>query len=245
MIAGPIEKGANDGQTAYATDLVRALKAGIKSRSRAGTTSSRPKVKGKRRKNELEPPRRTAPEERAVEPSTEKRSDALRLFEPVLQIAGAVIDIVKPLISANMVISLLVFLQIITWLRGPAGSHSPRVGFPAMLTPERIAAYEEIWRREESSIWDWLDERIGLEGLIYPASSDDGSDRAALRRARAQRERSWRNRDKQAKLQEEGMSEGEIDEAIQATEKRLQALKAAMQKKRLKQRERRRLEKMT
>jgi hypothetical protein len=243
LITGPIEKGASDGQTAYATDLVRALKAGIKSRSRAGTTSTRPKIKGKRRKNDVEPPQRTALEARAVELSVEKQNDAWRLFESVLEVIGPIAEIVKPLISANMVIGFLVFLQITTWLRGRTGPPSPRVGFPTMLTPERIATYEEIWRREESSIWDWLEERIALEGLIYPTSSvstDDGSDRGALRKARAQRERSWRNRDEQAKLQEEGMSEWEIDNAIRVTEQRLQALKAALQKKRLKQRERRR-----
>lgn len=241
LIAGPIEKGANDGQATYATDLVRALNAGIKARSRAGTTSSKLKIRGKRRKHEVEPPRRTVPEERAVEPLTLKRNDRWGLFEPVREVLEPAVDIVKPLISSNMVIGFLVLLQLFTWLRsGTSKHHSPRVGFSQMLPPERIATYEEIWRREESSLWDWLEERIGMEGLVYPssasASADDASDGAAVRKARTQRERSWRDRDMQSKRQEEGMSDVEFADAIRVTEKRLEALKAAVQKKRLKQR---------
>lgn len=240
LFAGPIEKGANDGQAAYATDLVKALKAGVKTRSRAGTTSSKIKIRGRRRKNDVEPPRRTAPEERAVEPSAVKRQAGWGLFEPVHEVLGPAVDIVKPLISANMVIGFLILLQLFTWLRGHSGADSPRVGFPQMVPPERIAAYEEIWRREESNVWDWLEERIGMEGLIYTApgsasAADDESDRAAVRKARTRRERSWRDRDLQTKQQEERMSETEFANAIRATGERLEALKAAVQKKRLKQ----------
>ncbi len=238
LITGPIEKGASEGQATYATDLVKALKAGIKSRTRAGTTSSRPKIKGKRRKNDVEPTRRTAREERAVEPSAEKRNDGWGVFEPVRRILEPAVDIVKPFVSAKTVVGLLVLLQLATWLRGSPTTPSPRVSFPQMLTPERIAAYEEIWRREESTVWDWLEERIGMEGLIYPTSAsspDDESDRAAVRNARNQRERSWRDRDIHAKLEGQRLSEGEIEDAIRVTEKKLEALKAAAQKKRLKQ----------
>lgn len=237
---GPIEKGANDGQATYATDLVRALKAGIKARSRAGTISSRLKTKGKRRKHELEPSSRAVPEEGAVEPSPLKQMNKWGLLEPVRGIFEPAFDIVKPLISANLVISFLVILQLFTWLRGGPSGHSPRVGFPQMLPPERIASYEEIWRREESNVWDWLEERIGMEESIYPGSEsaedDEESDRAAVRRARRQRERSWRDREMQNKRWEEGttMSEKEFAEAIRATEKRLEGLKAAVQKRRRK-----------
>lgn len=232
----PIEKGANDGQATYATDLVRALKAGIKARSRAGTTSSRLKAKGKRRKHEVEPSSRTVPEDRAVEPSAIKPNDRWGFLEPVRGMVEPVVDIVKPLIGANMVIGFLVLIQLFTWLRGGPSRHSPRVGFPQMLPSERIATYEEIWRREESNVWDWLEERIGMEALVYPGSAsaddDDESDGAAVRKARRQRERSWRDREMQDKRREEGiMSEREYAEAIRATEKRLMGLKAAMQKK--------------
>ena len=178
------------------------------------------------------------PEEKAVELSAVKQNGRWGLLEPVRGFLEPAVDIVKPLIGANLVIGFLVLLQIFTWLRGGPGGHSPRVGFPQMLPPERIATYEEIWRREESHVWDWLEQRIGMEELIYPGSisadNDDESDSAAVRKARRQRERSWRDREMQSKRREEGtMSEREFAEAIRATEKRLEGLKAAMQKKRL------------
>ena len=76
-----------------------------------------------------------------------------------------------------------------------------------------------------------------MEESIYPGSAsadnDDESDGAAVRKARRRRERSWRDREMQNKRWEEGtmMNEHEFAEAIRATEKRLEGLKAAMQKK--------------
>lgn len=166
-----------------------------------------------------------------------KQKDRWGLLEPVRDILEPAIDIVKPLISAKLVIGFLVLLQLFTWLRGGPSRHAPRVGFPQLLPPERIATYEEIWRREESHVWDWLEERIGMEESIYPGSAsadnDDESDGAAVRKARRRRERSWRDREMQNKRWEEGtmMNEHEFAEAIRATEKRLEGLKAAMQKK--------------
>lgn len=169
-----------------------------------------------------------------------KRIDQWGFLEPAREILEPAVLIVKPLIGANLVIGILVLLQLFTWLRGSPSAHVPRVGFPQMLSPERIATYEEIWRREESHVWDWLEERISMEELVYPGSASAGndhdeSDGAAVRKARRQRERSWRNREMQSKRREEGvMSEREYAEAIRATEKRLEGLKAARQKKRLK-----------
>lgn len=181
-------------------------------------------------------------EERAVEPSIVKQSHRSGVLESVREILEPAVDIVKPLIGANLVISILVLLQVFTWLRGGPRVHSPQVGFPQMLPPERIATYEQIWRREESHVWDWLEERIGMEKSIYSSSASanadesDESDSAAVRKARRQREQSWRDREMQNKRWEEGtmMTEKEFAAAIRATEKRLEGLKAAMQKKRRK-----------
>lgn len=178
-------------------------------------------------------------------PSTVKQNDRWGFLEPIREIVEPAVDIIKPLIGANLVIGILVLLQVFTWLRGgPRGGHSPQVGFPQMLPPERIATYEQIWRREESHVWDWLEERIGMEKSIYRSGSasanadesDDESDSAAVRKARRQREQSWKDREMQNKRWEEGtmMTEKEFAAAIRATEKRLEGLKAAMQKKRRK-----------
>ncbi|KAA8570030.1 hypothetical protein EYC84_002367 [Monilinia fructicola] len=71
----------------------------------------------------------------------------------------------------------------------------------------RIAAYEEIWRREESELWLWLEERAGMERLRevgrMPVERLDVEDR----------------------LKSEGMEEREIEDAIRVTEERLLLLK--------------------
>lgn len=148
---------------------------------------------------------------------------------------GSVIDIFRPLISANMVIGFLSFLLIFTWLRGSAAPSGRRIGPPGIINPERIAAYEEIWRKEESNLWDWLEERIGMEGVAYPTSWE-GSDHEAVHTARKQREQSLKHRDIHAKIADERMGEKEFAEAIKVTEERLEALKSAIQKKKKKAR---------
>ena len=195
----------------------------------------------------METPRKAVPEDTTVQVSAAKRNEGWGIFEPVHGVLGPAVDIARPLISANLVIGFLILLQIFTWLRGRSGGHRPRVGFPQMLTPERIATYEEIWRREESNLWDWLEERIGMEEQVYPtstsasasAATEDESDQAAVRKARRRRERSWRERDMRMKLQEgDAMSDKEFADAIRAAEEQVKKLKAAVQKKRLKQKRR-------
>lgn len=80
-------------------------------------------------------------------------------------------------------------------------------------SPERIAAYEEIWRREESELWDWLEERVGMDKL-----RDVGSMRV---------EKQILN----DRLQTEQMEERAVDAAIRVTEEKLNALKHVVGKK--------------
>ena len=164
------------------------------------------------------------------EPSRQQQDDTWGLLEPLRGIFGPVVDIFRPIISANMVIGFLSILLLFTWLRGSPTSPNAQLGFPGMSSPERIAAYEEIWRREESSLWDWLEERIGMESTVFPPATK-GSDHDAVNRARKQREQSLKHRDMDAKIGDEGMNEREFDHAIKVTEERLEMLKQAVQKK--------------
>lgn len=231
-VLGPIEKGANDGQTSYATDLVKALKAGVLSRSRADTLNSKLKAKGKRKRAGVESPKKAEVENIVQEATRQQHDDAWGLLEPLRGIFGPVVDIFRPLISANMVIGFLSFLLLFTWLRGSPTSSKARLGFPGS-SPERIAAYEEIWRREESSLWDWLEERISMESIAYPTRSE-GNDHEAVNRARKQREQSLKHRDMDEKIADESMNEREFAHAIKVTEERLEVLKGAVEKKRKK-----------
>lgn len=229
-LKGPIEKGANDGQTSYANDLVKALKAGVTLRPRAGTVGSKAKAKGKRPKGSPSGDQKTAAEEKVAE-KAQAKDENWGLLEPLHGILGPVVDVFKPYISSNMVIGFLLFLTVFSWLRGPRAPAKGQLGLPAMSSSDRIAAYEEIWRREESELWDWLEERVGMQGIAYPVASE-GQDQRALKKARNQREQTLKNQAIRAKLAQESMSDRQVDHAIRVTEERLRDLKEAVQKKR-------------
>ena len=227
---GPIEKGANDGQTSYANDLVKALKAGVASRPRAGTVGSKAKAKGKRPKGSPSGAQKATADEKVAE-KTQAKDDNWGFLEPLHGMLGPVVDVFRPFVSSNVVIGFLLFVILFSWLRGPRTPAKGQVGFPALSSSDRIAAYEEIWRREENELWDWLEERVGLQGMAYPVASD-GEDQRALMKARKQREQSLRSQGVRARLAQESMNERQVNHAIKVTEERLADLKEAVQKKR-------------
>ena len=219
---GPIEKGANEGQTTYCNDLVKALKAGVTSRPRAG---SKLKSKGKRRKGDADPARTTPASVKAVATGAQPKDSSWGIFEPLHGILGPVIDIFKPMISSEMVIGFLIIVILVNWFRAPRPSRSGN-SLAYVPTAQKIAAYEEIWRREESDLWDWLEERVGMQGVAYP----DSRDREAVIQARRQREQSLRGKGLRSKLEDLKMSEREVDHAIKVTEQKLAVLKRAIRK---------------
>ena len=225
-MTGPIEKGANDGQTTYCNDLVKALKTGVTSRPRAGTNGSKPRLKGKRRKGDADPARTSPASVKAVAAGAQPKDSSWGLFEPLHGVLGPIVDIFSPMISSNMVIGFLLFIILINWFRGPRSSTSGN-SLAYMPTPQRIAAYEEIWRKEESDLWDWLEERVGMQGVAYPESNDQ----EAVAQARRQREQNLRNKGLRSKLADVKMSEREVDHAIKVTEEKLAMLKSAIQEK--------------
>lgn len=223
IITGPIEKGANDGQTTYCNELVKALKAGVTSRPRAG---SKLKSKGRRRKGDADPARTTPANVKAVATGSQPKDSSWGLFEPVHGVLGPVVDILSPMFSSEMVIGCLLLIILINWFRAPGSSASGN-NLAYIPTSQRIAAYEEIWRKEESDLWNWLEERVGMQGVAYPESSD----REAVTQARRQREQSLRNKGLRSKLEDLKMSEREVDHAIKITEQKLAVLKRAVQEK--------------
>lgn len=123
-------------------------------------------------------------------------------------------DIIQPLLTGNILYGLLVGLLVASWFRFGslrAGNNGRDIGFFG--SPERIAAYEEIWRREESELWDWLEDRVGMDKL-----RDVGSMRV---------EKQILN----DRLQTEQMEERAVDAAIRVTEEKLNALKHVVGKK--------------
>ena len=193
------------------------------SRPRAGTSGSKLKGKGKRKKGDLTPPTKSPASEKAA-PGTQAQDSSWGLFEPLHGILGPVVDIFSPIISANMIIGFLLLVILFNYLRGPKAASLNSLAYPGMMpSSQRIVAYEEIWRREESDLWDWLEERVAMQGVSYP----NGGDREAVAKARKAREKSLKGQGKA--LRDVRMSEREVDEAIRITEERLGVLKRAVQ----------------
>lgn len=205
--------------------MIKALKAGVTSRPRASTNGSKIK-KGKRRKGDVDSTK-TAP--LTDKPTAVQQQDSSwGLLEPLHGMLGPVVDIFSPVINSNMIIGLLLFIMLVNWLRGPRVASSSSLGYPGMSTPQRIAAYEEIWRKEESDLWDWLEERIGMQGIAYP---DNSNDQEVVAQARRQREATLEGKGMRKVLADIKMSDREVDHAIKVTEERLEVLKRAVDEK--------------
>lgn len=137
--------------------------------------------------------------------------------EPLRAFLGPLVDIFKPLISGNMVYGLLVGLLVAAWFGFGYRGQGRQDLSPFFSSPERIAAYEEIWRREESELWEWLEARVGLDRV--DDASWKGLPSEGVRRGMEER------------LKDERASDKEMEIAIEVTEEKLRALKGVMDKK--------------
>ena len=165
---------------------------------------------------------------KAVATGAQPKDSSWGLFEPLHGILGPVIDIFSPMISSEMVIGFLIIVILINWFRAPRTSTSSN-SLAYVPTAQRIAAYEEIWRREERDLWDWLEERVGMQGVAYPESND----REEVVQARRQREQKLRSKGLRSKLEDLKMSERAVDHAIKVTEQKLAVLKRAVQERKV------------
>ena len=213
---GAIEKGANDGQIEYVKSLVAALRAAV---------TVKPPVKGVARKGKRKGTKevfdaQTANEERAASISADPKTANWGPLEPLHQVLSPVIALLSPFITSQVIIAVLTALLLYTWIN-PSMRGGTSLGFPGYTPPERLAAYEEIWRREESNLWDWLEDRVGLDGIYVPSGDSQQKDKQKLLAAR--------NMGK--KVDDERMSGRQVDDAIRVTEERLSALKEAVARK--------------
>lgn len=131
---------------------------------------------------------------------------------------GPFVDILRPIMTGNVVYGLLVGLLVATWFGFGRNASGERYGREmGWASPDRHAAYEEMWRREESELWEWLEERVGLERL-NGAPPVVGVPPARKKMAMEE------------KIREDRMSEREIMEAIRVTEEKLKVLKGVVEK---------------
>ncbi|OAA61319.1 GRAM domain-containing protein [Cordyceps fumosorosea ARSEF 2679] len=217
-IKGPIEKNVNDGQAKFCEELFASAKAAVTTRGRSNTlTNGKGKKKGKKGRASL-----TANEGSDV---SAKKIEASKTswgpLEPIRGILEPILDILKPILTGNVMYGLLVGLLVASWFGFGFSPSKPAGGFGGgaggrgelmdMYGPFRLAAYEEMWRREESELWEWLEERTGL-GQV-------DSDSHGVRK------RALEPRTMQERIRESRMDAREVEEAIRVTEEKLKVLR--------------------
>ncbi|KIW02003.1 uncharacterized protein PV09_06510 [Verruconis gallopava] len=215
-LKGPIEKGANDGQLAYQKDIVAALKAAVvaKSTLKAG---SKGKGKGSKRKKDSADITGDSSTPTTSEIITKPAEPNWGLFEPLRGPLSPVASMVHP----SFVVAFLMFMVFFLWWRlSVAGTGAHVIGLPHA---QRIIAYEEMWRHEESELWKWLENRAGLDGSV-PSFLNGGENIERKKWLEKQRVKEMkRNLDGAPDLEEKQMKE-----AIRVTRERLQALEKAV-----------------
>ena len=225
-LKNPIEKGAKEGQQQYGDTLVKSLKAQV-GRARGMTSASKVskgKRKGKRSKKEK------AEAEKAEEI---KREENWGLFEPLRGYLGPVVDIARPVLKMEYVVGVLFFMVLIIWFSKPkVGALSP---YAALSSGQRMAAYEEMWRKEEGELWNWLEHRAGVDAVTLQKTNTPQTEKDEKKEQRSkqkQRQKVLKGKDVEARLREEKMSEREMEEALRVTRERLEVLEDVVKKRR-------------
>lgn len=167
-----------------------------------------------RRKGKRDEAAESAPE--MVAAVTAQTAPNWGLFEPLHVLLSPFLAIIRPFLTSQVIIAVLFVLLVYTWIWPPYRRSG--VGFPGFAGPERLVAHEEIWRREESELWDWLEDRVGLDHLYAPS----------LNPAQQERQKVLNTRSMSKKIANERMSERQMNDAIKVTEERLLTLKDAI-----------------
>lgn len=226
LCSGPIEKGANDGQLGYGNNLVQALKAGVAPKARKVSPKAGTKGKPRRVKTTV-----VDDESRngAVSKASQKKEASWGLFEPLRGPLSPIVGIFGPFWNSNVAVVVLSTLLFMMWFRTPSTrptSHG--IALHHLSAPERLLAYDELWAKEESELWDWLEDRVGMEGLTVPVVD---TEKLNLKREKQLRQKRRRDhRDAEARLRDEKMSEREIADAIRVTQQRLETLQQVVER---------------
>lgn len=184
------------------------------SRGRSGTGpngTTKGKKKGKKGKvNQTQ----DAGEKAATNAAAKHDWGPLESIRPVIE---PITDILRPLLTGNVMYGLLVGLFVSMWFGFgfPVCKHAAPYGHQIGISgPERIAAFDELWRQEDGHLWEWLDDRVGLERL----NSDAFNAHQRVASPRTTEE----------KLRQERMDASEVDEAVRVTEEKLRIIQEAM-----------------
>jgi hypothetical protein len=199
----------------YATSLTAALRTAVSAKA---IPSKGPGKGGKSRKRSKGNLLDEAPAAlTASAPTSEVKQSNWGLLEPLRSLLGPFADILESIFTPQVIIIILGVLLMYTWF---FRSGSAVAGPNQWSTAQRQVAYEEIWRHEESDLWNWLEERVALDRV-----------HSSVAGARFTPESGMQN-----PMAPENMKDREMDEAIRVTEERLKALKDGVTRERSKSR---------
>ncbi|KAI9044315.1 GRAM domain containing [Aspergillus affinis] len=225
----PIEKGAIDGQGSFGTELINALKTAVVPRRAVAKPTG--KGKGRRKKTDLVAEEAAAAAVKAASEANAREAESWGFLEPLHQLLGPVSDIVKPLLSGNIALMVIGVLLLVIFFRGSSRSSSVvshDIGCPGYSLPQRLAAYEEMWRREESELWSWLEDRVGMDGMAFPTVNRPVESQTRQRSRKVPGDRQVIDM-----LGEEKMSDREMGHAIRTTRERLDSLEKILNQRKL------------
>lgn len=205
------------------------MKAGVVPR---GRTAGGGRSKGRRKKGDARARESSAAASNKLGgDSSASQSESWGLLEPIRPILEPFTSMLKPLWSGNIAFLLVGLLLYLAFFRTPSNpsiiGHHP--AHPGLSLPQRIAAYDEMWRREESELWNWLEDRVGMDGMVFPALHH----RMPAPTHKVPRVNVADERDLIDRLREEKVSDREMDHAIRTTRQRLDILEEMMNNRRV------------
>ncbi|KAK6343055.1 hypothetical protein TWF718_008431 [Orbilia javanica] len=212
-IKGPIEKGASDGQISYTKDLLNALRREFAPK-KAGATGGGKGGK-KKRKAGGDATAATAAAAAPVQSSAASAAQKWGLLAPVMEPITSLVGE----FGAGILVTLMIVMLSMSLSRAIFGDASGGGGRERGLRKGEREILAEMWMREEAGLWEWLEDRAGVDEVISPFE-----------------ERVGKRYDWEGKAMKEGirrqsgnvdsrMAERMVQEGIRVTEERLGVLK--------------------
>lgn len=246
-LKSPIEKGAGDGQILYGKDITNFLKAQVSSTSSAKPILGRPrsKTKGRKKRSGTDATDIVVTKTVVHDNSTARNWGVLEPLHPIVDILGS-------LVSPSIALAVLLTLVTLLWIRSAyftrsSDRYAVGNGNGRHQRASAAAVYEDLWHREESELWTWLEDRLdlvdltsvtangaaaggansGLQGRGAGAGTDEGKQRRVQLQSREMESRLWMAAQEGDR---DAVDERKIAEAIRVTQENLDALKLAKQR---------------
>ena len=250
-LKSPIEKGANDGQQSYGDGLVKALRAFVEGGSSPKKGASRERgATGVSKSSKKKKGRSSKSKDSGSKTKDKAAASAWGPLEPLHSLLEPIIDLLGPIAHPWTLVAILLIYMTISWIRSPSSSSlrsSSSSSLPGSaflspqnqnLNPARVAAYDELWRHEESDLWDWLESRTGVHNLrtgsalLSNRNDDTGSEPAKSKSGSVRSGKGGKASEKELerKLREEKMGQRAMEDMLRVTRERLDVLERVVER---------------